>query len=141
MHDYTVLCGETTQGTCNCGVAVKVGDDVLKISRCPQDIGSEENMLNKDFPTGVFLYKNGDLSPGFRILKSSKGFKVSFYAFVINFRKRNTQKLRDLALSHAEAFLKSGQQRVLIPFLDKYKKLSQQDMNPCKTAPTNCKLP
>lgn len=82
VHQYTVKCRETSQGTCNCGVAVKVGDDVLKLSRCPQDIGGDANMLNEAYPMGVWLYKNGPLTPGFRILKSKNSdskYKASHF--------------------------------------------------------------
>ncbi|XP_064644867.1 uncharacterized protein LOC135498493 [Lineus longissimus] len=58
-------CSWSKEATCTCGVAVKAGDDVVVLSRCPTETPSS-NLLN------VYVWQNGDLTPGFRIYTSSR---------------------------------------------------------------------
>uniref|UniRef100_A0A2C9L6R6 VWFD domain-containing protein n=1 Tax=Biomphalaria glabrata TaxID=6526 RepID=A0A2C9L6R6_BIOGL len=50
------------RASCNCGVAVKVDDDVILLSKCPSTDDDNEYT-----PLKVVLYRNGYLAKGFRI--------------------------------------------------------------------------
>ncbi|XP_064631285.1 uncharacterized protein LOC135489721 [Lineus longissimus] len=55
--------------SCNCAVAIKSGDDVIAIDRCGPKKGKGTR------PITVDLYKNGDLTPGTRIVRLNGGNK------------------------------------------------------------------
>lgn len=62
--------------TCNCAVAARAGDDVIVIDKC-----GPKNSGNAFYPMTVKLFKNGILTPGFRILSQYEGreYQVTFW--------------------------------------------------------------
>jgi len=60
-------CG--TIASCNCAVAARAGDDVFIIDKCG---ASADNSLGF-YPLTVRLFRNGALTPGFRILSQFEG--------------------------------------------------------------------
>ncbi|GAB1607640.1 hypothetical protein Ahia01_001047900 [Argonauta hians] len=70
VHTFYQSCASTV--SCNCGVAVKSGDDVIVIDRC------ESTRRNRNQPILITLYNNGELTPGTRIYSLDGGnkFKV-----------------------------------------------------------------
>lgn len=66
-------CGTSTPNgeSCNCGVAVRSGDDVFVVDRCrlkPEACTDADCRMMK-----VTLFVNGDLTPGTRIFKTDGG--------------------------------------------------------------------
>ncbi|KAH9523927.1 hypothetical protein Btru_047520, partial [Bulinus truncatus] len=56
--------------SCNCAVAAKAGDDVIVIDKC----GPFKNSTTDNFfPMTVKLYRNGKMTPGFRIISRYEG--------------------------------------------------------------------
>ncbi|XP_013398006.1 mucin-17 [Lingula anatina] len=71
------------RATCNCGVGVKSGDDVIMIDRC-QGLKTKRTKKSKKskrskysrgttYPVQVNIYKNGELTPGTRIFSTNRG--------------------------------------------------------------------
>ncbi|KAK0057376.1 hypothetical protein Bpfe_013183, partial [Biomphalaria pfeifferi] len=58
------------RASCNCAVAARAGDDVIVIDKC----GPFRNSTSRNFfPMTVKLFRNGALTPGFRILSQYEG--------------------------------------------------------------------
>ena len=73
MHTFYRKCGK--KASCNCAVAVRVDDDVVVFDKCGPTVGE----VDKNRPMTITMYKNGDLTPGFRIYKSkSAKYTVSY---------------------------------------------------------------
>lgn len=60
-------------GTCNCGVLVRSGDDVIRIDKCKW-----VNKTSGAYPINDELFTVGDLTPGTQIFqeKDGKQFQV-----------------------------------------------------------------
>ncbi len=73
IHVMQAKCNFQAKASCICGVLVQSGDDVIKVTSCITDKGVKQ----EDVKAGilkVFVYKNGDLTPGFKYYeKGSKG--------------------------------------------------------------------
>lgn len=57
---------QSSDATCNCGVAVKSGDDVFVVERCRKDDGADQ-------PIRAQLYLNGNLTMGTFIFSEYDG--------------------------------------------------------------------
>ena len=57
---------QTSDATCNCGVAVRSGDDVFVVERCRRDDGADQ-------PLRAQLYVNGNLTLGTFIYSEYEG--------------------------------------------------------------------
>ncbi|KAJ8316790.1 hypothetical protein KUTeg_004694 [Tegillarca granosa] len=62
------------KASCNCAVYIQSGDDVIVIDRC----GPKVNPSRKE-PFKIYLYKNGELTPGTKIYREADGRKFRVF--------------------------------------------------------------
>lgn len=67
VHVFYRKCGDIA--SCNCAVAARAGDDVIVIDKCGP---SAQNTLGF-YPLTVRLFRNGVLTPGFKLLSRFEG--------------------------------------------------------------------
>ena len=83
VHSLQVKCSRTVVGSCNCGMLVQSGDDVIRIDRCPKRGWSNSG----ERPLQVFAFINGDLTEGTQIISVQDGLKYKvgliFSIFVV----------------------------------------------------------
>lgn len=77
VHGFYRKCNSNI-AACNCGFGIQVEDDVLLIDRC----GPNRN--NLFYPLTIKLYKNGDINPGFKVLKLNDGNQYQV-GLILNF--------------------------------------------------------
>ena len=72
MIYQTCEADQSSEATCNCGVAVRSGDDVFVAERCRRDDGADQPLRSQ-------LYLNGELTQGTFIFSEYEGqrFHVS----------------------------------------------------------------
>ena len=65
-------------GTCNCGVLVRSGDDVMRIDKCKW-----VNKTSSAYPINEQLFTNGELTPRTQIFqeKDGKQFQVGYISW------------------------------------------------------------
>ncbi|KAK2168432.1 hypothetical protein NP493_1225g02042 [Ridgeia piscesae] len=56
VHAITYKCNG--RASCNCGALIKIGNDVIRIDRCPK------RRRRRSLPMKAYLFKNGELTPG-----------------------------------------------------------------------------
>jgi hypothetical protein len=68
--------------SCNCGVLIQSGDDVISLTRCPttNDEAVDDSELQAERPLQVFLYLNGELTTGTKFLTIEDGYEYQVSA-------------------------------------------------------------
>ena len=66
MAYQTCSTSQSSDATCNCGVAIRVADDVFVVERCRRDDGQDQ-------PLRAQLYLNGNLTLGTYIFNEYEG--------------------------------------------------------------------
>lgn len=61
IHSFYQTCNG--KASCNCGVAVRSGDDIIVFDSCDPDGGKKV----KHNPLDIRMYLNGELTPGTRV--------------------------------------------------------------------------
>jgi len=82
VNDYAVevsqfICNTQSQGTCICGVAIRQGDDVFRLTRCQNDFPNGNYQLSGPLVRQLFL--NGDLDAGFTVIEQGAGQLYEVY--------------------------------------------------------------
>lgn len=81
VHAIYQKCHPNLEATCNCGVAVQSGDDVIVIDRCFRrqlTVPALRSRLSPDDPPSTMkiqLFLNGNLTPGTKIHEDADGKK------------------------------------------------------------------
>ena len=74
IHTFTTACNRPwSPATCNCGAAIKSGDDVILFDRCDRD------------GLDVKIFLNGELTPGTHIFRVGQSYTVSYVAYVLEY--------------------------------------------------------
>ena len=99
--------GQSSEATCNCGVAVRSGDDVFVAERCRRDDGADQPLRSQ-------LYLNGELTQGTFIFSEYEGqrFHVSILELVYRVSLYKICIL-SLALIFSNVYVKILQQCIL----------------------------
>ena len=75
VHAITYKCNGLA--SCNCGALIKIGNDVIRIDRCPK------RRRSRYLPMKAYLFKNGELTPGTTFGIRGRTFVVSLLAYTI----------------------------------------------------------
>lgn len=84
IHSLQIRCSPSADATCNCGLLVQSGDDVIKLAMCPTTF-QVANDIVPDLE--MTLFNNGELTSNTHIfsLDSGNGYYVSFcYFFMLS---------------------------------------------------------
>ena len=74
VHAITYKCNR--RASCNCGALIKIGNDVIRIDRCPKKMRSQRP------PVKTYLYKNGDLTAGTKFETRGKNYIVCLFGHI-----------------------------------------------------------